>query len=142
MLTTCEEAVVMMVQEAYQAIIRHKRKRVQIVSDDTDVSVLPLFLFWKLQMEAEVLMEPTRCSRNVVDMNRSVQSNKSMLAAHSVSGCDTTRRYYGIGKGTALKKLRVCLKLEHLGELECDFGSVYKESVFIASFCYGFPVVF
>ena len=61
-----------MVQQACHAITRHKPKRVQIVSDGTDVFMLLLFFVWKLQIEAEVLMEPASCSHNVIDINRSV----------------------------------------------------------------------
>ena len=50
-------------------------------------------------------MVPTDRSRNAVGINKTVESNidlvLSLLAAHALSGCNTTARYYDIAKGAA-----------------------------------------
>ena len=143
MSTTHEEADVIMVQQLFTAITTKKLEKVQIICDDTDVFVLLLYFYWKLQIEADVLMEATSGNRNIIDIKQSVCKNKdivqSLLAAHAVSGCDTIGRYHGIGKWTFFKYLRVSLKLCHLGKLGSDFNLVQNECTLLVSSCYGFP---
>ncbi len=56
------------------------------------------------------MQSPSR-GRHVIDINASSQANLSivpgLLAAHALTGCDTVASYYGIGKGKALKVLRM-----------------------------------
>ena len=88
-------------------------------------------------------MEATSGNRNIIDIKQSVCKNKdivqSLLVVHAVSGCDTTGRFHGIGKGTFLKYLRVGLKLCHLGKLDSDFNLLQNECTLLVSSCYGFP---
>ena len=57
-------------------------------------------------------------SRNAVDINKTVESNidliSSLLAAHALSGCNETARYYGIAKGTVVKQLKKGFQLLQL----------------------------
>ena len=80
-----------------------------VVCDDTDVFALLTYFFWKLNFTADMKLLPTDSSRNVADIKKTVESNidliTSLLAGRTLSGCDTTARYYGIAKGTVVKQL-------------------------------------
>ena len=92
-----------MVNQAYDAVLQNVFGRVHVVCDDTDAFALLTYFFWKLNITADIKMVPTDRSRNAVDINKTVESNidlvLSLLAAHALSGCNITGRYYGIAKG-------------------------------------------
>lgn len=108
-INTHEEADVIMFNQAYDAVFQNGVGRVHVVCDDTDVFALLTHFFWKLNFTADMKLLPTDSSRNVADIKKTVESNidliTSLLAAHTLSGCDTTARYYGIAKGTVVKQL-------------------------------------
>ena len=141
MVTSHEEADVIIVQQAYKAVIEGKLQVVHIICDDTDVFALLVYFYWKMQLDAEVLMLPTDTNRKVTDIKKSVEANlnivPSLLAAHALSGCDTTGHFQGIGKGTVSKKLKEGLQLEYLGNLQSDLSLVQKECTVFMSSCYG-----
>ena len=62
-----------------------------------------------------------------------------ILAAHALSGCDTTAKYQGIGKVTGYKVLTsLHCSLSLLGKIDANFQDVFDQcSNFIAE-CYGF----
>ena len=101
---THEEADVIMVNQAYNAVLQNGVGRVHVVCDDTDVFAHLTYFFWKLNITADIKMLPTNNSRNAADINKTVESNidliPSLLAAHALSGSDTAARYYGIAKGS------------------------------------------
>ena len=72
-------------------------------------------------------MLPTDSSRNAVYINKTVESNidliPSFLAAHALSGFDTTARYHGIAKGTVVKQLK-----KGLGALKVIQQILYKSA--------------
>ena len=76
--TTHEEADVIMVQQLFTEITTKKLEKDQIICDDTDVFVLLLYFYWKLQIEADVLMEATSGNRNIIDIKQSVCKNKDL----------------------------------------------------------------
>ena len=61
-----------------------------VVCDDTDVFAFLTYFFWKLNITADITMLPINSSRNAVDINKTVESNtsliSSLLAAHALSG--------------------------------------------------------
>ena len=65
---TREEADVTMVNQAYDAVLQNGVGRLHVVCDDTQV-------FAVLNITADIEMLPTDTSRNVVDINKAVESN-------------------------------------------------------------------
>ena len=65
---TREEADVTMVNQAYDAVLQNGVGRLYVVCDDTHVFAL-------LNITADIEMLPTDTSRNVVDINKAVESN-------------------------------------------------------------------
>lgn len=62
----------------------------------------------------------------------------NILAAHALSGCDTTACYFGIGKGTVVKVLRSgSVPLTCVGDHNADLKSVMKASTDFIAACYG-----
>ena len=94
--STHKKADVIMVNQEYDTVLQDGIGRVHVVCDDTDVFALLTYLFLKLNITADIKMFPTYSSRNAVDINKRVESNidliPSLLAAHALSGCDTTVR--------------------------------------------------
>ena len=83
-----------------------------IVADDTDVFVMLLHFRHCGALNARhVYMQSPLKGRSVIDIDATVQNNLSiipgLIAAHALAGCDTVASYYGIGKGIALKVLRI-----------------------------------
>lgn len=82
--------------------------------------------------------------RHAIDINSTAHSNLSiipgLLAAHALTGCDTVASYYGIGKGKALKVLRMgkC-SLSLLGDTSIpmdQYGKVIEEAGRFLLACY------
>ena len=121
---THEEADVIMVNQVYDADLQNGVPGAHVVCHDTDVFALLTYFFWKLNITVDIKMLPTDNSGNAGDINKTVESNidliASLLAAHALSGCDTTARYYGIAKGTAVKQLKKGTQLLQLGDIESD----------------------
>ena len=60
-----------------------------------------------------------------------------VLAAHAVSGCDTTSSMWGIGKGKVLKVLQSGQHLAKLGGQRFSMQEIIKEATSFAAACYG-----
>ena len=60
-----------------------------------------------------------------------------LLAAHSLSGCDTAAYMYGIGKGTVVKVLQRGHTLDKLGDHEALMDVIIIESTRFIAACYG-----
>ena len=65
----------------------------KVISDDTDVFVLLLHFYIEQSLSATVFFEETGSNRNVIDIRKTAEKQKdvvpSLLAAHSLSGCDS-----------------------------------------------------
>ena len=72
---------------------------IQIVSDETDVFVLLVYLVWKCRVTAEVRMEKWDRDGSMLSINRTVpkvgDKCKGLLAMPALSGCDTTHIHLG-----------------------------------------------
>ena len=84
-----------------------------VVAEDTDIFLL-LLHFKKegfLGSNSIYMISPNKNSKVAIDIEASVQAHSSivpnLLAAHALSGCDTTPSYFGIGKAKVLKILRL-----------------------------------
>ena len=141
--STPEEADVIMVNQAYDAVLQNGVGRVHVVCDDTDVFALLTFFFCKLNITEDIKMLPTDSSCNAVDIYKTVESNidliPSLLASCALSECDTTARYYDIAKGIVVKQLKKGLQLLQLGDTESDSTDTLQECSEFISSCYGSP---
>ena len=60
-----------------------------------------------------------------------------LLAAHALSGCDTTACYFGIGKGSIVKTLKTQKSpLSSLGDSYANMEDVLKQSSNFIAACY------
>ena len=50
-----------------------------------------------------------------------------LLAAHAISGCDTTALMYGIGKATEIKMLGKGYTLSKVGDCEANIDEVIEQ---------------
>ena len=102
-----EEADVIMVHQMLQ-VAQAGASHINVVSDDTDIFILLLHHYDKHKLKANVTMESTSPGRSVIDIKGTIIStvqscqNKSiisqLLAAHGLSGCDTTSSLHRIAK--------------------------------------------
>ena len=90
-----------------------------VVGEDTDLIVL---LCYYVDLQAHNLFFHTQAKStthktrlwNMKVLKENLRSRvcKSLLFIHAISGCDTTSRLFGIGKGTATKKCQQSLSKE------------------------------
>ena len=90
-------------------VASEENKGVSVISDDTDVLLLLLHHYVKQKLTGVVIMESPIKDRVTIDIKASEIEHRNiipdLLAAHALSGCDTTACYFGIGKGTIVKTL-------------------------------------
>ena len=140
--TTHEEADLILVQQAYGYIREHETNSVSIICDDTDVFVLLVYLYWKLDLKSTVILQSTGADRTLIDIGDTVVKNidivPRLVAAHALSGCDTAAPYHGIGKLTVVKKLREGALLDAVGDTSADLATAVEQATLFISDCYGF----
>lgn len=90
-----------------------------------------------------MMISPIR-GRTVIDINASVDNNRAimghLLAAHGLTGCDTVAIYHGIGKGKALKVLRLNThSLSKVGDITTSLLDVLRQATPFMLSCYGHP---
>ena len=143
--TLHEEANLMMVRQAYKAVLDYGADSVYVLCDDTDLLVLLCYFFWKLHLSCKVYMQGTSSERIIYDIKETVEANKeimpSIVSAHALSGCDSVAPYHGVGKLSIIKRLKEGMKLLHVGCLNEDFGKALVEATTLVSDCYGYPDV-
>ena len=113
-----EEADTRIVLHARDAAVRGYRQ-VNVLCRDTDVLVLLLVHRQDLCQEIWMFSGTSRTKRYIPVHKISLpeEKRKSLLAFHTITGCDTTSQFAGIGKQSALKIFDCSSKLiEHLGE--------------------------
>ena len=91
--TTHGKADLILVQQAYRSVLDDGTRIVWVVSDDTDVFVLLVYFYWKLNLKSKILMQSTGEDRTLIDIGTAVIRNMdivpSLVATHALSGCDT-----------------------------------------------------
>ena len=145
MATSHKEADVVVVQQAMNAILHHNNDEVKVISDDTDVFALLVYLHAKNELDAPMYMEsPKKNTKNCVDIKASaLASSNSMnleylLQVHAISGCDTVSSLNGIGKPTALKVAKTNrFLLTALGSIDASTSDVVAQGTRFISACYG-----
>ena len=98
---------------------------IRILSDDSDVFVLLVYFTWKYDLHTQgINIELKKWKNTVYDINETVRSLSSkcrgLLAAHGLSGCDTSSFPCGKGK---ISVLNVSLNNDIEEELDLVFGS-------------------
>ena len=101
--------------------------------------------------QSPLIMESPIRDRSVIDIHATVDRHRdiipSMLAGHSLTGCDTVGAHFGVGKGTLLELRNIRLRpLEHQNNLKlnrletspADMADVMKDATALIT-CYGQP---
>lgn len=109
--TSHEEADNIIVQQVMLSVRNNETSDITVISDDTDVFILLLHYYHSGSMKNRITMESPIKERTVIDIGKTVEKHVSivneLLPAHALTGCDTVACCYGVGKGTALKVLKV-----------------------------------
>ena len=138
--TTHEEADNILAQQMV-LVAREPNTGVSVISDDTDVFVILLYYYQKLNLTTVVIKDSPVQERTTIDIRATVNEHKDIIpdlpAAHALTGSDTTAGYFGIGKGTAVKVLRSQKStLNSVGDFSCNFEDVLQESTRFIAECY------
>ena len=133
--TSHEEADIILVQQCFKCI-EAGCSSIKVISDDTDVFVFHS----KLQCEATVLMEDTHGNSRMIDIGKTSAKHHSLTsflpAVHALTGCDSTNRFHGIGKKTALK-VATHRQLPSMGLIDADRETLMTEATTFIEWCYG-----
>ena len=90
--------------------------------------------------KAGVYMQDTTGSSKLIDIAQTVSKHRnimsSLTAIHALTGCDSTSRFEGIGKKTALKTATQ-KKLVYMGSTAADESNVIQEATDLIGWCYG-----
>ena len=137
-LMTChEEADVIIIQQMVKAA-ESGVKRINIVCADTDVFVLLLHFYAKLNLTCRLTMEGPSAERTTIDIGATASEHGQLLsqlpAAHALSGCDTVAQYFGVGKSTVIKVLKSGVEWQKLTK---DIGDIIEEATAFMAACYG-----
>ena len=102
LITRHEEADVIMVTQMLFAV-NEGRENIWVICDDTQVFLLLLHYYSMLKLPCKLMMAGTSKDRALIDTGQTVNNHSTfydtVLAAHALSGCNTTARMNGIGKG-------------------------------------------
>ncbi|CAG9759512.1 unnamed protein product [Ceutorhynchus assimilis] len=113
----------------------------RILLDDTDVFVLLVHFYRKLNLKCAMWMESVDKAKlsdiPATVYNLGTQLN-SLLAVHCLTGCDSTSQFFGIGKYKAVQALRSGIEIEHLGLVETSMRQCIAECTSIIACCYGY----
>ena len=108
----------------------------------TDVFLILTNYFRKLEITADIKMPLTNSNPKVEDLNKIVEGNKdfipNILAAHGLSGCNVTARYYGIAKETIVNQLKGGFELQNSDNIGIDAPTVLLKSSELIGWCYDF----
>ena len=135
-----EEADVIIVQQAI-CLSRCATNNIKILSDDTDVFVMLVHFYRKLNLKCAVWMESVdkiKLSDIAATVHNLGTQANSLLAVHCLTGCDTTSQFFGIGKSKAVQVLRSGIEVKHLGCVESSMQQCTAECTRFISHCYGY----
>ena len=140
--TTHEEADNIIVQQAILVAI-DEQKHVTILADDTDVYALQLHHYLQQGLQIPMVMDSPINERTVIDIQATVEKIRavipSLLACHTLSGCDTVAACFGVGKGKMLKVLRKRVSVDMIGNIQADWSKVMEQATKFTAECYGQP---
>ena len=82
-----------MEQQACQYVLDHGTSTVSVISDDTDVFVVVVQFYWKLNLKSKIFLEATYDNRTLIDIANTVVENMNivpdLVQAHALPECDT-----------------------------------------------------
>ena len=146
--TTHEQADIIVVQQAIN-VSQAGGTGVQFTvrTDDTDIFVLLLHYYDKLDCSSTIYMEYPKIYRTKLDIQSTARKHKSLLpdilAIHALSGCDSVAALHGIGKGiainTALSLLEQGYSMPQFGQNNAVLQDIVSAGTKFYSKCYGFP---
>ena len=84
---------------------------INAICEDTDVFILSCHFCNREEWNAKVFMNGfTKDSSTTISINKTVKKHKSIvlsiLTAHTLTGCDSVPKYYGIEKAKAISALK------------------------------------
>ena len=129
--STQEETDIIIINQCLDAINAAARC-VKVVSDDTDVFVLLMHIYYNHKLDVNVLMEEASGDRAVISIRESVAVD-NLLAVHAL----TAPQMSGIGKKTALNVIRKKESLSSLGKSDVPLETVVDECCEFVAACYG-----
>ena len=134
-----DEADYAIPQHVNSVFTKEGKISIKVLSADTDVFVL-LCHFYNEHWKGKSLMDSFSSENKVINIKKTVDTNVdivgSLVALHSISGCDTVPMMFGIGKAKSLNALaKVPLVL--LGEKDARLEDVIEEGKKFVAKCYG-----
>jgi predicted aminopeptidase len=103
--------------------------------------VLIAHFYQQYQLSASLVMEPASPERTSVNIGDTVSKHyyiiQQLLAAHALTGCDTVRCYFGVGKVKSVKVMQAGHKLDSIGQPESEQAIVIREETKFIAACYG-----
>jgi 5'-3' exonuclease len=140
LMTRNEEADVIIKQQIAKAA-QSGVKRINVVCENTDVFVLFLHFYAKLNLSCCLSMEGPSAERTTIDIGATAHEHGLLLsqlpAAHALSGCDTVAQCSGVGKSTIIKVLKSDIEWNKFGVLMEDIGDIIDKAKAFMAACYG-----
>ena len=123
-----EEADLNMDSYALTMSREHGCRQIQIVSDNTDVFVLPVHLHWKRRPLAAITLK--LFDGKTIDINATAMALgdkcTQLLPMHAITGCESVSYPFGKGKVSSLKVIMDSddLEIEVFGESNATMSDV------------------
>ena len=135
-MSTIHEVTDIIILQQVIIAIEERATWVKVISDDTDVFVLLLQLYIEQSLITTIFLEGAGSNRNVIDIEKTAEKQQdvvpSLLAAHTLSGCDSMLDLYGLGKKSLCFLLQNYMLL-YFRETSADTSDVIQErNIFIA----------
>lgn len=127
-----EEADVNIITYVLHLITMKGKKKIRVVSTDTDIFVMLLYFFWKHKQKCEDVKIMMQKGDKLLDINASAiklgEKCEQLISLHAITGCDTASYPFGKGKVSALKLLQRNndLHLEIIGNQNSSDTEVYE----------------
>ena len=141
MTTSHEEADNIIMQQTVFVQRENPSGGICVIADDTDVFLLLLHHLFSQKMSSVFIMKSPVHGRSSTDIRATVQKHGEivphLLAAHALSGTDTTAASFGIGKTKVLKVLAMGTNLSSVGDKDADMVDFVKQATQFIAACYG-----
>ena len=121
-----------------QTAVEHSaNNEIVVIGEDTDLLVLLLYhaeldkenIYFKSEQKQTAVKKGKIWDISKAKRNLGENICKLLPVIHAFSGCDTTSRIFGIGKGTILKKLRSSIEFQEMAAKfieNCDQDTITK----------------
>ena len=124
-----------------EAAIKEGKRSIKVISSDTDVFVLLCSMYLSRGWwEAEVYIQDFNNGKSLISVKKTVETHSelipSLIALHSLSGCDTVPMMFGVGKVKAVTAAMKC-PLQSFCKEDSRISDVIKEGKQFVAHCYG-----